>query len=443
MASVDQAFAKVKGAVRDHVEGPLIERLGHAIGYQWRERLLGPVVTVWLLIEQVMAGNVACTTLRHLCGVDASASAYCQARDRLPLELLKKLLAAVCDGWREDPGDRGLWHGHRTYRLDGSDVSMPDTPQLAEHFGYPPNQKPGCGFPVAKLLTLFEAATGFILEMIAVAYGGHDMAYAAAVLDHLRAGDVLVGDRGFCSYSYLALLMRRSIHGVFRMHGRKVVDFTPRRPHRRDGAGPRSRWVESLGVDDQLVEWFKPAVRPKWISQEDFAALPDLIIVRELRYTIERPGFRTRQVTLVTTLTDPVAYPAAQLAALYGRRWQIETDLRHLKITMGMDILKGKSVDVVMKELYAFVIAYNLVRRVMLKAAAAQGVEPDRISFIDALRWLRQAQPGDEPPPLVINPNRPNRAEPRVKKRRAKSFPLMKQPRHQLRQTLINKEHAD
>src|SRR5262249_32382364 len=178
--------------------------------------------------------------------------------------------------------------------------------------------------------------------------------------------------------------------------------------------------------------YFKPKERPTWLTAEQYAALPDALVVRELRYQVRRPGCRARVVTLVTTLLDPEADPAAELARLYGLRWGAETNLRHLKQTMKMDVLRSKTVAGVEKELVVFALVYNLVRRVMVEAARRQGVEVERISFVDALRWLQEARPGDALPALVVNPDRPGRDQPRVRKRRPKQYPLMKRPRAQL-----------
>ena len=161
--------------------------------------------------------------------------------------------------------------------------------------------------------------------------------------------------------------------------------------------------------------------------------------MRELRYTIHEKGFRTKQITLVTTLLDAEIYTLPGLADLFRQRWQIETNFGHLKTTMKMDVLKCKTVEGVLKELHVFALIYNLVRQVMLEAASRQGVDVQRISFIDALRWLQTAQPGDELPKLVVNPYRPNRLEPRVRKRRPKQYPLMTKPRRQLKKELENK----
>jgi len=285
--------------------------------------------------------------------------------------------------------------------------------------------------------------------MLASPLRTHDMSKAAELHPELQAGDVLAADRGFCSFAHLVLLGQRGVHGLLRVHQRTIVDLTPGRPHVEPGRGksdrkkgkPRSRWLRSLGATDQVVEWLKPAnsSRPKWMSPEQFAALPDSIVVRELRYAIDQKGFRPKQITLVTTLVDAEIYSKQTLADLFRQRWEIETNFAHLKTTMKMDVLKCKTVDGVLKELQVFALIYNLVRQVMLLAAVRQQVDVRRISFIDALRWLQTARPGDQLPKLVVNPDRPNRLEPRVRKRRPKEYPLMKQPRRQLKKELDDK----
>jgi hypothetical protein len=187
------------------------------------------------------------------------------------------------------------------------------------------------------------------------------------------------------------------------------------------------------------VEWFKPATRPKWMSAQDYANLPETLTVRELRYRVERPGFRTREVTLATTLLDAELYPVDALAQLYRTRWRVELHLRELKTTMHMDVLKCKTVEGVLKELLIYAIVYNLVRLVMLEASRRQEVDVERISFVDALRWLASAHFGDALPRLVVNPLRPDRLEPRVRKRRPKQYPLMQKPRAELRKALLDK----
>lgn len=321
---------------------------------------------------------------------------------------------------------------------------MPDTPQLQAHFGQPGQQQPGCGFPTAHWLVLLHVGTGMIAKMLATPLRTHDMAGVAQLHPELRAGDVLVADRGFCSYAHLALLCQRGVHGLLRIHQRTIVDFTPGRAHVHPGRGkadrkqgkPRSRWIKQLGRHDQIVEWLKPPQRPQWISEQQYAALPAALVVRELRYTVHEKGFRPRQITLVTTLLNNQSYTLSDLAKLYQQRWEIETNFAHLKTTMKMDVLKCKTVHGVLRELQVFALIYNMVRQVMLAAASRQGVDVRRISFIDALRWLQSASPGDDSPNLVVNPRRTNRMEPRVRKRRPKQYPLMTKPRKQLKKDL-------
>ena len=198
---------------------------------------------------------------------------------------------------------------------------------------------------------------------------------------------------------------------------------------------PRSRWVAARGGEDHVVIWPKPERRPSWISEGRYEALPGEVPVRELRYRVEAPGFRTREVTLMTTLLSAADYPASALAGLYLRRWQVELNFRHMKITMKMDVLRCQTVEGVLKELAVFALAYNLVRSAMLESARARGVAPDRVSLVDALRWLT-GDGAEGEAVLRLNPSRPGRFEPRVRKRRPKQYPLMQEPRATLRNRL-------
>lgn len=200
---------------------------------------------------------------------------------------------------------------------------------------------------------------------------------------------------------------------------------------------PHSLWVRSNGPLDQVVVWYKPKQKPRWMTAEGFADLPAEVTVRELRYDVAVRGFRTQVVTLVTTLLDPEEYPKAELADLYRRRWTIELNFRHIKITMKMDVLRCKTVEGVMKELAVFALAYNLVRSAMIESARRLGVAVDRLGFLDALRWLTNPIPGGRLNDILINPLRPDRVEPRVIKRRMKKFPLMQEPRAVLRNRLL------
>jgi hypothetical protein len=331
--NMTQAIDLLKDRFTAAVPAGLILRLCHDVGHCWRERDLGPVVTTHLFLQQVLHGNTACSDLRLLNGLSFSDSAYCRARARLPRALLERLQAAVVAPWRSDadadPATR--WRGHRVYLVDGSSFSMPDTPALQQQFGQPGGQAKGCGFPVAHLMVLFDAATGYLLQTEALPLRTHDMARAAVLHQSLRLADVLVGDRAFGSFAHLALCRQRGIHGLFRAHQRQIVNFLPHRPHRhsskrtRGQTGmPTSRWLKRLGKHDQLVEYFQPKECPVWLTAEEYAQLPKSLVVREVRYRIRGLPRRSRVVTLVTTLLDPECYPASALARLYGLRWQVE-----------------------------------------------------------------------------------------------------------------------
>ena len=415
-------------------------------GRRWRERQLGPVATVSLLLLQVLHGNTACQHVVHFARWTASASAYCQARTRLPLGVLHRLLEQVAGSVRGATAEAARRLGHRVRVVDGSSFSMPDTPALQAAFGQPAGQRPGCGFPVAKWLALFDVATGMLLRSATAPLRSGEMARCAGIPDELGPGDVVLGDRGFCSYAHLALLVGRGLHAVFRAHQVRIIDFTPGRPkamcewpRANPKRLPHSRWVLAHGPSDQVVVWPEPEGRPAWMPEADSAALPDEITVRELRYRVEVPGYRTSEVTPVTTPLEAVSYPAEALADLYHRRWQVEVNFRHLKITMRMDVLHCKTVGGVLKELAMFAPAYNLVRSVMVESARARGIAPERISPVDAVRWLSGSGGGADASVLLINPSRPGRAEPRVVKRRPKPYLRMTRPRAELRKSLPNK----
>lgn len=435
VSSVERALARVKSEWADALSAERIRAVCRAAGYCWRERLLGPVTTVQLFLLQMLHGNTAITALSHLCGRFVDDASYCAARQRLPLDVLQALLRQTTDRFETSFLER--WRGLRVWFVDGSACSMPDTPELARHFGYPANQRPGCGFPVAHLLGLFDAASGLCRHVLATPLTTQDLPQMPALFGFLQRADVLVADRGFCSWAHLACLVKQGVSAVFRVHASQRIDFTPGRSHRRrtHHAPPKgtprrisSQWIKTLGTDDQLVCWFKPPERPRWLTREAYAALPDALLLRELRYAVTTPGFRTQSITLVTTLLDPDAFPKETLAELYQWRWQIEGHFRELKTTLRLETLKCHRVDGVLKELTMLALVYNMVRAVMQEAAQQRGVPIQRISFTDAWRWL-QAQSPIPLSQLAINPSRPHRSEPRAIKRRPKPYPWLQQPR--------------
>jgi IS4 transposase len=420
----------------------MIEEACRQARYRWRARRLDPVTTIYLFIIQVLHGNTACRHVVHFGRWSFSDSAFCQARKRLPRAVFDRLVEKTAAAVRR-ASDGARWLGHRVWIVDGSSFSMPDEPELRRHFGQPGVQREGCGFPVAKWLALFDVATGMLLRSSTAPLRSHEMSRVGAISDGLEPGDVVLGDRGFCSYAHLAILLRRGLHAVFRVHQQQIVDFTPGRPQaRRRGPYPRplglptSRWLMAHGEDDQRVAWIKPKQRPRWMTEQDYESLPDEIGVRELRYRVEAPGYRVREITLVTTLLDMTIYSHEELARLYCKRWRIELNFRHIKISMNLEVLKCKTVDGVLKELSVFCLAYNLVRSVMTEWSRAHGVDPDRVGLVDAIRWLIGPEGGPEPVKLVVNPARRGRVEPRVVKRRPKQYVPLSKPRADLRKLL-------
>jgi hypothetical protein len=408
MAQVSQLLARLK---RDPIADlPIAEHVNQAMrdsGVEWRERLLPPLVTLRLFMIQILHGNCAIAALRQLSGVGFALSSYCEARIRLPLQLLESLLL-----WVNEQGQQTMAQVPRLARriliADGSTYSMPDTPELAAHFDLAPGTKPGVGYPMGKLMGLLDAATGMFVSLLALPLFEHDSRAGVTLHSMLQAGDILLADRAFCSYAHLALLQLRGVFACMRLH-----------QCRKNKTGGMQRWQ-------------KPDKPPAWMEAAQWAMLPQFIDVRIVRYTIEQRGFRTEHVLVATTLMDQVIWPDQKIAELYGHRWNIETCFNHLKTTMKMNVLRCQSVEGVMKELAIYLTVYNLVRLVMLKAATAQNVDVWRISFIDALRQLAARMIGlSGVAKLIVNPRRPGRCQLRVIRRRLKEYDLLNKSRRQ------------
>ena len=442
MASIAYALERIKENPLKLLDRQMIERVCRECHHEWRERDLDPATTVALFCQQVTRGNLSCRELLAATGTAVTEQAYCAARGRLPLNVVQGLVGEVFEAaLPQTRRQEHLWNGHRTFHIDGSSFSMPDTEELRKAFGTPARQAEGCSFPTAHLLVLFSASTGMLVDSFVSELNTSDLAETPDAHLHLDEGDIVIGDDFFSGYPHLALLKKRGLHGLFPLHHKRIVDFKKGRPHCQHGAPVagmvRSRWIKSLGKEDQLVEYFKPKGRvPAWMSKEQYDALPQSIIVREIRRTVVRPGLGKVTLTLVTTLLDPIKYPPEQLLELRLRRWDVETNIGHLKTTMGMDVLRCKTEEGIRKEVAVFCLVYNLVRCVMLEASRRQEVPVSRISFADALYWVRYARPGETLRELKVNPLRPNRVEPRCKKRRAKQYDLMNKPREELRKAL-------
>ncbi len=441
-SSIARSVQEIKGDLRSIVTPELIMELCQAAGHVWRDRTLGPVQTIYLFIAQVLHGNTSCAHVRQIGNFAFTRSAYCEARKRLPVEIFRELLRETGQRVTDQANRVGLWRGHRVVSVDGSSFSMSDTKPLRALFHWAP-EKRGFELPVSKFVALFDLVTGALLDLVPASLRDHELQIVQRLHDLLRPNDVVVADRLYCTYAYLAQLVSKQLHFVIRVPtGSRCVDF---RPHRRHAAfkhwkGPQSIWIRRHGKHDQIVDWIKPAHLPPWLPREIWDRLPEHLRVRELRYRVTRHGYRSREVTLVTTLLDPERYPKAAVAALYGHRWQIETNLRHLKTTMRMDILRCQTVDGIHRELAVFGIVYNAVRLVMIHSADAYGVPPDRISFIDVLRWLELGCPGEGLPPFIINPVRSRSPAPRIVRRRHKGHTYMTRPRKPQTKLLVNKE---
>ena len=422
-----------------------IEEICRELDLTWRERMLTPMLTTQLFLLQVLHGNTAITHLPHLAQMRFSPGAFCKARMRLPLALFELLLSRIASCLQHEDYGQLLWYGHRVFLADGTGISMSDQPALVEEFGYPPTQRKGIAFPSAKLVFMIHLGTGMISKMLINPFRSHDITRITELHPELRSGDIFVADRAFCSYHHFCLLVARSAHAVIRMHHRLIADFRPGRKHCQPGktpmyrGQPKSRQIKLFGKTDQIIEWFRPATKQKNLSKEEYLQMPESIVVREIQYQITEPGFRSKTIVVITTLIDEEKYTAEKIAALYGLRWEIETAFNHLKTTMGMDILNCKTPDGIKKELCAYAMVYNLVRLVILQAAKQQRVPPKKISFVDALRWLAAASPGQALCPLIIIPTRHRRFQPRTRKRRPKAgYPYMLLPRTELRKKRLN-----
>jgi len=436
MVSISRALQRIKQDLQPLLPEPSILAACQQADHRWRERILDPVTTIHLFVLQILHFNTAIRHLRHLAKFPVNAAAYCKARSRLPLAVFQSLLRSTADALRSRLQPPAGWCGLRGYLVDGSSTICPDEKGLQKAFGHPTGQKKGCGFPVPKLLGLFDAFTGLIQEVLVLPLFTHEQSKIWRLHPLLQAGDLLVGDRGFCSFWHLAMLAARRVHGLFRLHQRVIVSFRPHRKpaDKRQKGRPTSRYVKRLGQHDQLVEWQKPQSRPKWMSQEQCEAMPATLLVREVRYQIRAKGQRTRWVTIATTLVDPKRYPHEKIAELYGIRWRVETHFAQLKTTLKMRRLKCKTVDGVKKELAVYCLVFNLVHAIMMEAAHRQQTTPDRISFVDTVRWLLSAEVGEDLADLVVNPKRLDRHEPRVIKDLQDTYRKMTRSRKYLRQ---------
>lgn len=394
-------------------------------------QVLNPACPCREVVRQVQA----LFALRSSRPVSEDAGGYCIARGRLPCETLARLRCAVAAHVEQAAQ---LWKGLRVKVIDGTGVSLPDTPANQRRYPQSREQKPGCGFPFLKLVGVFSLATGVLLDYAKGNQHHHELRLRRRLLDAFKPGDLALADRGFSCYTLLALLWHQHVPGLFRLHQARGGDL---------------RRGKRLGKHDRLVVWRKPRdwARPRYLPQSLWERLAPELTVRVLRLSRRRPGYRTRSVTRVTTLLDAERYSALELAELYARRWQIELWFRDLKTAMGMETLRCRRPQMIHKELEMFFIAYNLIRGLMAQASRAQGVPIPRLSFkgtVDGVRQfsvaLAQARSRRKQQELLDKllqiiaadevPERPGRREPRAVKRRPKPCAWLTKPRHQFKE---------
>jgi hypothetical protein len=440
---------------RDLLDPDRITRALEENQVRFRDRIFNPRVTLWAFLSQVLSPDHSCREAvarliafrvargQKPCGPETGS--YCKARQRLPLEVITDLVRGAGQRLDEQAKDAWTWKGRRVQLVDGTTVSMPDTAANQEAFPQARTQKAGVGFPLARLVAVISLATGAVRELALGPYQGKETGETAlfrALWDRLTAGDILLGDRYFASFFGIVPLVERGVDGLFRMHQKRKYDF---------------RRGQRLGVEDHVVRWTKPP-RPGWMDEALYARLPAELRIRELRVKVQRAGFRVDELVLVTTLLDPRDYPKEELADLYLERWNIELDLRSIKSVINMDILRCETPAMVEKEIWMHLLAYNLIRDLMARAAAAHGRAPRDLSFKgalqalgsfrEALQWARgsrRARLWEALLGVVASyevGDRPNRVEPRAIKRRPKPHKLLNEPRARARRRLLKNKRC-
>ena len=364
---------------------------------------------------------------------------YCRARAKLSPPALRRLVVESAGDLEREADDAWLWKGRHAKLVDGFTFTMPDTPANQAAFPQLASQTPGVGFPIARACTVISLATACVCDLAIGPYEGKETGEAAllrGMLDVFDEGDVAVFDRYGCSFMMLALLSLRGVQVCARLHQRRASDF--RRGRR-------------LGKDDHLITWTRPA-RPAWMSEEQYDRIPETLTLREVRFHVTVPGRRTETLIVVTTLTDPEAYPPEAIAELYGLRWNVELDIRDIKQTLGLDHVRCKTPEMVRRELWVTLLAYNLIRKVIATSAAVHGKLPRRLGFTGACQTILSSwmllSTGSCSDSRALHTmmvkhiaanevaDRPGRIEPRVLKRRRHRYPLMQRPRDQLRAEL-------
>jgi hypothetical protein len=421
-----------------------------AIGTCWNDRIFTPLVTLWVFLGQVLSADHSCRAavarlIAHrasqgLRPCSSETGAYCQARKRLPERFFSTVACQVGRNLDARADSQWLWKGRSVYLFDGSTVSMPDTPENRKEYPLTYNQRPGTAFPVARIGAIISLACGAVLNLGICRYAGKgqgEVSLLRQLWDILRPGDVLLTDCLMSNWTTIVMLKQRGVETVSRLNKAvRSADF---------------RLGIRLGKDDHLVHWVKPtSIRS--VDRDTYRSLPEFITLRETRIRVEQPGFRTRSIVIVTTLLDPEQTTKEDLATLYRARWNNELDLRSIKITLQMDLLRCKTPELVRKEIWTHVLAYNLIRTIMAQAASQIGVQPRSVSFKATIQILEAFQPviahqghwgiqhRQELYQQLLKAigthrvaDRPDRFEPRMTKRRPKNYDRLTKPRKEIK----------
>ncbi len=442
VADVQSKLRSAKSFCRDLIlPAPEVLSVCDELGHKYRNRVYNPMVVVWMFINQVLSKDHSCQqavtrlnawrVTRGLSKVSSITTAYCKARCRLPEQLFERLLEWTSRRCEQVADESWLFHNRIVEMIDGWTVTMADTDENQEVYPQLASQKPGCEFPIARMIGVFSLATGAINHTAIGPYKGKETGETSllrSIFNRILPGRILLADRYYASFWLLAANEMRDIDLVARVHHLRTVDF---------------RRGLKQGYLDQLVGYRKPA-RPKWMSETEYAKYPSTILVRHLKYKVEQKGFRTRKITLATTLLDAQLYKAEELASLYRRRWTVELHIRSLKTQMQMEDLRCKSPQMVRKEIHCHMIGYNLVRAAMLASALKFRMHPCQLSFTGAMQAFeeyasilrlgsrRQDAQWESLLEIIadlIVGNRPGRQEKRELKRRPKNYRLMTCPR--------------
>lgn len=411
-----------------------------------------PPVTLWALLSQVLfkdeQRSCAAAVSRVIVLLVAlgqprpsdNTGAYCRARAKLPVSVIRRVSRELADGCERKVPKKWLWLGHHVKLVDGTTASMPDTKENQAEYPQSTAQNEGLGFPLVRLVVLLSLATALISDAAMGPYAGKETGETALLrelLDRLDPQDILLADRYYCSYFMICLLQERKVQIVTRLHQKRTADF---------------RRGQRLGSGDHLVQWSRPA-KPDWMDQATYDRMPSSLTVREVEVRVDQPGFRTESLIVVTTLLDAKKYRQEDLAELYHKRWLAELDIRAIKTTLGMDVLRAKSPEMVRREIWSCVLAYNLIRQTMLASAEQANRSPRQLSFTAALQkiaagWIVVLLMEDSILRDMLDEHlhdiaqhkvghRPDRIEPRAVKRRPKPHKLLTKPREEARMDLL------